>query len=258
MTHSNINLITSTALILIACVLTGCGGTKMLKEPEPLTIGASIATGSDPRLGASLDWVIVRDGPGTWARNADWDEYLIRMENSGDQSLQIIDVAVVDSLGFRVDSRHSRSQLVKGTRETKRRYKDGGIRVKAGLSGKALVGTGVATAGTLVTVGLGTASSWGTLAAWMGGAVVVLPTMAVGGVVRGVNNITVDTEIESRQSQFPLVLAAGEKKNLNVFFPLAPSPRGIFVTYADSQHTYTLVIDTLTALDGLHLTRAAE
>ena len=28
---------------------------------------------------AALDWIIVRDGPGTWAKNVDWDEYLIRV-----------------------------------------------------------------------------------------------------------------------------------------------------------------------------------
>lgn len=257
MTNSNINLITSTALILIACVLAGCGGTKMLKEPEPLTIGASIATGSDLRLGASLDWVIARDGPGTWARNADWDEYLIRMENIGDQSLQIIDVAVVDSLGFHVDSRHNRSQLVKGTKETKRRYKDGGIEVKAGLSGKVLVGASVAAAAG--TSGLGVAAtSYGTAAAGAAAAFVLMPAIAVGGIARGVNNSIVNMEIETRQSQFPLMLAAGEEKNLNVFFPLAPAPREILVTYVDSQRTYTLTIDTHTALEGLHLAQAAQ
>jgi len=257
MTNSNINLITTSALILIACVLAGCGGTKILKEPEPLAIGDSIAAGSDQRLSAALDWVIFRDGPGTWARNADWDEYLIRVENAGDDSLQIIDIAVVDSLGVEVNSREDRRQLIKGTKETERRYRDDGIKVKAGLSGTVLVGASVAAAAG--TSGLGAAAMAGGGAAAGAAAVVVLvPALAVGGIARGVNNGKVNVEIESRQTPLPLMLVAGEKKSLNVFFPLAPSPQEILVTYADSQGQYMLAIDTRTALEGLHLAQAAE
>ncbi|NIO40868.1 MAG: hypothetical protein GTO41_12205, partial [Burkholderiales bacterium] len=64
-------------------------------------------------------------------------------------SLQITSVTVVDSLGTRIAPRPNRKELVAGARETKGRYKDQGLEVKAGLSGKVLLGTGVvAAAGT--------------------------------------------------------------------------------------------------------------
>ncbi len=82
-------------------------------------------------------------------KNVDWDEYLIRVQNLGDDSLQLTNITVVDSLGTRMEPRQNRSQLVKGTKETKRRYKGEGLKVKAGLSGGVLVGAGVvAAAGT--------------------------------------------------------------------------------------------------------------
>ena len=71
--------------IFIACifivVLSGCAkGTKLIKEPEPYEIAKPIASATDKRLVANLDWVIVRKGPGEWAKNADWDEFLLRFE----------------------------------------------------------------------------------------------------------------------------------------------------------------------------------
>ena len=62
--------------LVIACALVvflaGCGkGTKLIKEPEPYEISKPIASASDGRFVATLDWVIVRAGPGAWAKNAD-------------------------------------------------------------------------------------------------------------------------------------------------------------------------------------------
>ena len=51
--------------------LVGCGGTKVLKEPQPMQTTQPLAEVSDQQVTATLDWVIVRDGPGTWAKNAD-------------------------------------------------------------------------------------------------------------------------------------------------------------------------------------------
>ena len=153
------NLLVQFAFLLLLPGLSGCGGTKVLKEPEALTVTQSLATASDRHLSGTLDWVIFRDGPGTWARNVDWDEYLIRVQNLGDDSLQITKVIVVDSLGTRIEPRQNRKQLVKGTKETKRRYKGEGLKVKAGLSGGVLLGAGVvAAAGTS---GLGAAAMAG-------------------------------------------------------------------------------------------------
>ena len=232
--------------------LSACGGTKVLKEPESLAVTQALATASDQHLSAALDWVIFRDGPGTWARNVDWDEYLIRVRNQGDDSFQLTNITVVDSLGTRIEPRQSRSQLVKGTKETKRRYKGEGLKVKAGLSGGVLVGAGVVTAAG--SSGLGAAAMAGGSAAGAAAAVVVLvPVLAVGGIVRGVNNSKVNDQIELRQTLMPVVLQVEEEKVLHIFFPLSPSPQQLELTYLDSDGDNTLLIDTRSALEGLHL-----
>jgi hypothetical protein len=229
----------------------------VLKEPEPLAVTQSLSTASDKTLSATLDWIIFRDGPGTWAKNVDWDEYMIGVHNLSGDSLQLTSITVVDSLGTPIEPRQSRKQLVKGTKETKRRYKGEGLKVKAGVSGGVLVGTGIVViAGTSSAgaAGLAGASAAGGAAA----VVLLVPVLAVGGIVRGVNNSKVNNQIKSRQTLLPVVLQEEEEKNLVIFYPLAPSPGQLELTYVDSRGEHTLIVDTLSALEGLHLVQAEK
>ena len=242
----------------LACMvmLSGCGGTKVLKESQPIQTTQPLATASDQQVTAILDWVIVRDGPGTWAKNADWDEYLLRVSNRSDQPIQVTRVIVVDSLDTRIESQPKRKQLVKGSKQTTRRYKDSGIKVKAGrgagtmlLAGAAVTVIGVGAA-SVAAVGATAAGSAGAAA---GGLLLLGPALAIGGIVRGVRNSAVNNQIEQRQTVLPLEVSAGEELQVDVFFPLAPSPGMVEVSYTDVTGEHSLTIDTNTALNGLHI-----
>ncbi len=244
-------------MLSLMVVLPACGGTKMLKKPEALAVVQPLATASSRNLSATLDWVIYRGGPGTWARNVDWDEYMIGVRNVSGDSLQLTNIVVVDSLGTRIEPRNSRRQLVKGTKETKRRYKGEGLTVKAGVSAGVLVGAGVVVAAG--TSGLGAAAMAGGGAAVGAAAVVVfVPILAVGGIFRGINNSKVNNQIESRQTLLPVTLQDEEDKKLVVFYPLSPSPRQIEISYVDASGEHTLVVDTQAALEGLHIVKEGE
>jgi hypothetical protein len=258
MKRSIAKLIGAITLLSSACVLAGCGGTKVLKEPEPFIATPPLASGSDQRIAATLDWVIVRDGPGTWARNADWDEYLIRIQSLADDPIYISNIALLDSQGTRTEPRQTRSQLVKGTKETKRRYKGEGIQVKAGASGGALIVAGAVTGAAAVSIGSAALFTSEALAGAALGGIVLAPALVVGGVVRNVNNHKVDEHIRSRQTLLPVELQEKAEKRLNIFFPLTPSPRQIELTYIDSTGEHTLAIDTPTELQGLHLVTQNE
>ena len=259
-------LLFQSGALLLLLSLSGCGGTKMVKEPEPLVVTQSLANASDQRLAATLDWVIVRDGPGTWAKNVDWDEYLIRVQNLTDDSIRVTNITVLDSLGTRIEIGEKRRQLVKATKQAKRRYKGEGLKVKAGAGAGTLIVAGAvagatgaaiaASAGTWFTLGAG---GWsGATTAGVAGGIILLPVLAVGGVFRGINNSKVNKHIESRQTLLPVVLQEEEEKSLDIFFPLTPSPRQIEFIYVDSRGDHTLVIDTHTALEGLHLVQPNE
>ncbi len=247
--------------VLAAVALSGCGGSKVLRKPEPLAVTQSLATASDQRLAATLDWIIVRDGPGAWAKNVDWDEYLIRVQNLSDEPIRVTNITVSDSLGTRIDIGGNRRQLVEGTRQTKRRYKDERLKVKAGVSAGLLMAAGGVSAAVAAAVGTSAVAGYSSVAAANSALVtgiIVAPALVIGGFIRGVNNSKVSKRIKSRQTRLPAVLQAAQEKSLDIFFPLAPSPRHIELTYVDSQGPHILVIDTHTALDGLHLEQAGK
>ena len=96
------------------------------------------------------------------------------------------------------------------------------------------------------------------LAAGAAAVVVLVPVLAVGGIVRGVNNSKVNNQIESRQTLLPIALQEEEEKNLVIFYPLAPSPGQLELTYVNSRGEHTLIVDTQSVLDGLHLVQAEK
>jgi len=243
-------LITSLLLVL---ALTGCGGSKVLKEPVQFVPQAALTSTGDSRLDASLEWVIVRDGPGTWAKNADWDEYLISVRNRSDSTLTITSARIFDSLDTPIDADDNRKRLVKASRQTTKRYKGQGVKVKAGVSGAALAVAG--TAATVAAAGVGSAVMFAgpTLAAGAAGALLIGPALAVGGIVKGTNNGKVAREITVRHTDLPLPIEAGEVRMLDLFFALGPSPRRVELTYTDTDGEHVLVIDTQDALLGLHI-----
>jgi len=252
--------------LLSAFIVSGCGGTKVLKEPQPTQTTQPLAATYDRRVTATLDWVIVRDGPGTWARNADWDEYLLRVANRSDQSIRVTQLTVIDSLNTRIERQSGRKELVRNSRKTARRYRKSGVRIKAGRSagtllvaGAVVTAAGVSAANAVaygaIWSGGGSGGSAGTAAASL---LLLGPVLVVGGIVRGVNNSKVNDQIERRQTLVPLEIPASRELGLNVFFPIAPSPRMVELIYTDATGEHSLVIDTSTALDGLHLEEPTE
>lgn len=262
MKNNKLGIAALPVLALSLGLLSGCGGTKVLKEPQPIQTTRALATGSDQRITATLDWVIVRDGPGTWARNADWDEYLLRVSNMTGAPLRLTQVTVVDALDTPIGMETGRKKLIKGSKQTARRFKNAGLKVKAGrgagtmlVAGAAItaVGVGAASAVALGSVMSAGAAGAGGAGAVAGGLLLIGPALAVGGIVRGVNNSAVNQQIESRQTALPAGVPAQRELAVDVFFPLAPSPRQVVLTYADADGEHALVIDTRAALEGLHL-----
>ena len=253
-------------LLALCSFLAGCGGTKVLKEPKAIQTTQPLVSASNEQITATLDWVIVRDGPGAWARNADWDEYLLRVRNRSGQSIEITGLTVVDSLNTEVLPETQRKQLVKGSKKTARRYKQSGIKVRAGrgagtllLAGAAVtaVGAGAATVAAFGNL-LGGASAVGGAAATASGLLVLGPAIVVGGAVRGVNNSKVNSQIELRQTVLPFEILTEQEHRLSVFFPLAPSPKRLELTYTDTSGEHRLTLNTETALKGLHIDDAEE
>lgn len=263
------------ALILFGFTVTlaGCGGgSKILKQPIDVDLEHPLATAADERLEVTLDWVIVKDGPGTWSKNAWWDEYQLRVRNYSADPVMISSIQVIDSLGTALANGANRKELVRGSKVTRKRYKDHDINVKPGAGTGTLlaVGTGalfVGSAAAMVSVGAGlssafslgatTASTPVIVSAAGAAAAIAFPVFIVGGVVKGANNSAVNKEIISRQVELPIELNAGEEQALNVFFPVAPSPRSVQLVYETDDKSGVVEIPTADILAGLHLDKSA-
>jgi len=247
-------------LVALSLCLAACGGTKLIKDPEPLVLNQPLTQASNADLEVTVEWVIIRAGPGSWAKNADWDEYLVTAHNLSGTDLEISSIAVYDALDVRMASNADRSALVKESRKVEKRFKGEGLKVKAGIPGTALASAG-ATA-YMVGYGVGMAALTGsaTAASYAGAAVVGIvaaPVLIAGGAVRGINNSRVSKEITARSTTPPTFLTVDEERNLDIFFPLAPSPKGVELTYRTAAGENTLFVDTSSALQGLHLDNQA-
>src|SRR6266849_3561433 len=77
-------------VLAAGCVaLAGCGGPALVRQAQPLESSAPLAEAKDERIRVAIDTVILRNGPGAWARDAEWDEYLIRIRALSDESVEI-------------------------------------------------------------------------------------------------------------------------------------------------------------------------
>ncbi|MDJ0941274.1 MAG: hypothetical protein QNJ00_16050 [Woeseiaceae bacterium] len=250
-------------------VLTGCGGgSRILKEPVELELEQPVAQAADDRLAATLDWVIVKDGPGTWSKNAWWDEYMIRVANVSDEPVTVSSVQVIDWLDAPVTAGGNRKELVKASKLTAKRYKDYDIKVEpgAGTGTMMAAGTGVlliggvaaaievgAAMGTLFSAGAATASTPAIVGVVGTAAVVAAPVLIVGGIVKGANNSAVNKQILARQVELPFELAPGEGRSISVFFPVSPSPKAVHFVYETEAGSSILEVQTTEVLSGLHL-----
>ena len=240
-------------LMLMALSLTGCGGHKVLKEAEPMLSVPILASANNGDLQADLDWVIYRDGPGTWVRNADWDQYLVTLTNHTNGPLEVRNTTVYNSLGIATSAQSNRTLLIKGSKETARNYKDEGLKVKAGFGGTSLIVAGTTTG--VAAVGLGAASIYGgtAVAATALTGMLIAPALVVGGIVKSSNGRKVARQIESTHASNPTSLAPGETRQLSYYFPISPSPRRVEIDYRSNAVDHVLALDTSVALQDLHI-----
>lgn len=250
-------------LCAASLALSACGGTKLVRNAAPVApLDQPIAVAADAKLAAQVNFIIVRNGPGAWARNGDWDEYLLQVRNASANPVEIRSVDVTDSSGFTAVQLADRADLVQASKLTAKRYRNAGIKVSAGHGGAGMVAAGVGAgvvgygaavaAGTSAALGAGGAAGGGAAAA-AGGFILAAPVLVGVGVARMVNNGKVDHRIESRATPMPVSIPAGGDVLLDVFFPISPSPRHVTLRYSDAQGVHQLELDTRQALHGLHL-----
>ena len=253
-----LSLLSSGAAVL---VLSGCVSSKYKfaeyeKQAVPMNLAASpppAEAATAPAVAAMLNTVISLQGPGSWKRNAYWDEYVVSLDNRSGEPVTIESITLTDFQGQSAAPGSNPWALEKQSRDYESRIAStAGDVLKIGGGVVLAAGTGLA-AGGLAAAATG-AGSWAALG-FMGTAfVAAIPVYAVGTVYRNVSNKhKIEEEFARRSLVLPLTLPPGKLTQGSFFFRIAPGPQRLsFVTRTGDGASGNAVID-LAPLAGLHL-----
>src|SRR5215831_13531399 len=177
-----------------------------------------------PPLRATLVALISYGGPGSWKREALWDEYVLALHNDGERPITLESVTLRDSTGMAFAAGVDPWAIEKQTKIMEKQYRNRGEAfVRAAAPGALIVGTGaaaVAATASAATLPVAPGIAGATLAG-----VYVLPVyyVAVWGINEH-NKYRVTKEFARRRLPLPLTLAPGETRTASVFYPLVRSP----------------------------------
>lgn len=233
------------ALLAAPLLLTGCVSSrykvapKSTPAPAPLNLAAGTATAD-----VVLHSVIVYRGPGSWKRNAYWDEYVVSFSNRSDAALVLESADLTDFQGRLVNPGENPWLLEKESQSTEKRFTRGTgtvVKIGAGAVAATLPAYGVAAASVL---GGGVSGATATLSA------AVFPAYVAGTIYRNVaSRRRIQDEFARRRLALPLVIPPGETRTGSLFFPIAPGPRQLAFDFESSP----AVALALTPLSELHL-----
>lgn len=242
----------ATALLLAAaglCLVTACVSPKYKRADknipplQPLNVKFPSST-----LDASLYTVISDGGPGSWKREAFWDEYVVIMHNESDQALNISAATLMDYAGAVRPAGTDPWALERESKTLEKRYRDAGIDF-ARMAAPRVIAT-AAEPGVVAGAGIGAT-----------GAVAVATATAVAIPVYGVtifsinmhNKASIKKEFNRRRMPLPLTLGPGETRVGSFFFPMVPNPQALTLRWASSAGDGETALD-LHFLEGLHVT----
>ena len=243
------------SLLAAALALTGCVSTKYkFAQPEvtPPAVALNLAAATSP-VEATLRTVVVFRGPGSWKREAYWDEYVVTLANRGPAPFTIESATLTDFQGQTVTPGDNPWDLEKQSHRYEARVlSTAGDVLKIG---GATVLTSTAAGGVAV-LGAMSASSQLGVAMVVGGTVmfaaatVVVPVWSV---VANVNSRhDIEAEYRRRRLALPVFLVPGQVAQGSFFFRISPGPQRLVLRGRTGDQPCEAIID-LSPLVILHL-----
>jgi hypothetical protein len=249
-------------LLLVVALLSGCVSTKykLAKTDTPPAVELNLHAARPP-VDAVLHHAIVYQGPGSWKREAYWDEYVVSLTNPGDAPVTVESATLVDFRGSvnapGADPWKLESESQTWWQNVKSSQTGNLVAIGAGA-----VGVSAALLGAAVSVGTGfLGPTFGTQIALAGASaatIVAAPIYAVTVVAINSNNKgKVLAEFNRRRLPLPLELPAGGTRQGSLFFRLSPGPFRLALRCrtAAGPEPFDVVFE-LTPLAGLHLKAA--
>jgi len=240
----------------VLCSQGGCVATKykLAKKNTPPIRLLNIAFPPSASLQPTLTALIIYGGPGSWKREALWDEYVITLENSGERPITVDFASLDDSAGTAYAAGNDPWALENQSKKLEKQYRNRGEAfMRAAGPGVLIVGAGAATI---------SAAAGGTVfvSAGMVGAavatVVVLPVYYL--TVVGINHYNkkaVVAEFNRRRLPLPLTLAPGETRTGSLFYPMLRNPSSLELRWSSETVSAQATLP-LDFLNGLHVPSA--
>jgi hypothetical protein len=248
-------LVTLTLVAAFVSALCGCVATKyqlaghrtppaeLLNRPFP-------PSGS---LEASLLTLVTYHGPGSWKREALWDEYVVALHNGSERPIAVGSATLTDSAGIVAAAGVDPWALEKQSRVLEKRYRtEGEAFVRAAGPGALIVGAGAAAAAATTTAGAWTFVAPAAVGASLA-ALTILPVYyGTVVIIDHHNKQRVMTEFTRRRLPLPLTLAPGETRIGSLFYPMIRSP-GALVLRCSTESGSPETALPLDFLSGLHV-----
>jgi hypothetical protein len=238
------------ALVFAAalCVMTACVSPKYQHSDKstPPVQPLNVKFPSSP-LDTSLYSEISDGGPGSWKRQAFWDEYIVIMRNEGDQALNIASATLVDNAGAARPAGSDPWVLERESKTLEKRYRDAGIAFSRMAAPRIIASAAEPTVVASAGIGTAGAATAATVTA------VALPIY--GATVFGINmhnKAAIKKEFNRRRVPLPLLLGPGEMRAGSFFFPMVPNPQALTVRWTGGDGDGETTLD-LHFLQGLHV-----
>ncbi len=245
-------IVTAAIAAAVLCCQGGCVATKykLAKKNTPSVQLLNLAFSPSAPLQPSLAALIIYGGPGSWKREALWDEYVVTLQNSGARPVTIDLTTLTDSGGTAIAAGFDPWTLEKQSKTLEKQYRASGLGfVRTAGPGVLIVGAGAAALAATTTSVFVSAAAVGAAAA----AIVVLPVYYV--TVWGINHHNkkaVIAEFTRRRLPLPLTLAPGETRTGSMFYPMVRAPRSLELHWSSDIVSGEAAL-SLDFLHGLHV-----
>ena len=240
--------VTSLLFAAMLCLVSACVSPKYQRADkktaptQPLNVNFPSSM-----LDASLYSEISDGAPGSWKREAFWDEYVLIVHNTGDRAVDISSASLMDYAGAVRPAGSDPWALERESKTLAKRYRDAGIAFSRMAAPRVIVGaaepTVVASAG-IGAVGAATAATVTAVALPVYGVTVFDINMH--------NKEAIRKEFDRRRFQLPLTLGSGETRVGSFFFPMVPNPQSLTVRWTGSAGDGETTLE-LKFLQGLHV-----
>ncbi len=237
-------------------VLTGCVTAKKYRLAKPNTPPAKLLNwqAETPPVELTLQTVIIFKGPGSWKREARWDEYRVQLANHGDQPAMVDTAALTDLQGTPQFPGTEPWALEQLSYTNWDKYGKKGVKLLAGAG--ALMLYGVAVEAAALSSFLAGGATTGAVVIVDVIPVVAVVDIAVVAVMNHNNKVKVQEEFNRRRLSLPLTLPPGKSVAGSLFFPMTPGPQRLRLKGRSGDTPFELVLE-LKPLAGLHLKPAA-